>query len=319
MDFLALLGMIVSLLLLLVTGYLCRRIGIVDDHSAKKFSRLIIEIGQPALIISALINAEYSTENLGTVPVAFGVSLLLHAFFAVFAYFTAKALRDPGERKMTEYSVIFANCGFIGLPILQSMFGSRGLFLGVFNFVTFNLLIWTWGIVVLGRGREDIRLTVKRALINFGTVPGAIGIGLYLSHLPLPSFVYTFSSYLSNLCTPISVIVTGALIATKPLKSLFFDGKLYYQSFLKLIALPLLTALLAKGVTVLFRVPDAETWILFCTVVAALPSASTVTMMAERYGLERADFASQAVGLSSVLSLGTLPLTVWLAHLIAGI
>lgn len=319
MDFGALLQIIITLFLLLATGILCRKAKIVDDASSKMLSRLIIEIGQPAMIISVFINAEYSKANIKLGFILFILGFILHAVFAVFAYFTSKTVRQPDEQRLTEFSVIFANCGFIGFPILKSMFGDIGQFMGAFYFISFNLLIWTWGIAILGRGRKDIRLNPKKILLNFGTVPCAIGIGLYLSHLPLPGFVYSFSGYLSNLCTPISVIITGALIATRPLKELFLSGKLYYQSFLKLIALPLLVMGLTKIVTLIFPVPDAEMWILFATAVTALPSAATVTMLAERYNIEKASFASQAVGLSSVLSLGTLPLVMWIAQLVATI
>jgi predicted permease len=58
--------------------------------------------------------------------------------------------------------------------------------------------------------------------------------------------------------------------------------------------------------------------ILFITVEAALPAASSITMFSEIYGLN-SGYASQTVGTSSLLSVGTLPLVLLAAEWIASI
>ncbi|MBQ4113024.1 MAG: hypothetical protein IJD38_09535, partial [Clostridia bacterium] len=64
MNFSALLTIIATLFLLMACGFFARKKNIIDDIASKRLSSLIIKIGQPMMIISALVEAEFSMENL---------------------------------------------------------------------------------------------------------------------------------------------------------------------------------------------------------------------------------------------------------------
>ena len=317
MNFSALLTIIATLFLLMACGFFARKKGIIDDVASKRLSTLIIKIGQPMMIISALTEAEFSYDNLKDGFLYIGIGLVFHAVMGVLAFFLCKGFRDLDERKITEFSLMFVNGGFIGFPILEALFGAKGLFLAAFFNISFHLFIWSWGIAILARKRSDIKLTVRKIFINLGSVPCLIGILIYMLAIPfpgfaLPAFLSKFFMYLSNLCTPISVLITGALLATRTPKQILGSGKIYYFSAMKLLALPLAVCLLGK----LIGLP--HDMILFVTVEAALPAASSITMFSEMYGLN-SGYASQTVGTSSLLSVGTLPVVLLAAEWIAGL
>ena len=317
MDFSALLTIIATLFLLMACGFFARKAKIIDDVASKRLSSLIIKIGQPMMIISALTEAEFSYENLTDGLLYIGVGMIFHAVMGVLAFLLCKGFKDLDERKITEFSLMFVNGGFIGFPILEALFGPKGLFLAAFFNISFHLFIWSWGIAILARGRKDIKLTVRKIFINLGSVPCLIGVLIYMLAIPfpgfaLPDFLSKFFMYLSNLCTPISVLITGALLATRTPKQLFGSGKIYYFSAMKLLALPLVVCVICK----LIGLP--QDMILFVTVEAALPAASSITMFAEMYGLN-AGYASQTVGTSSLLSVGTLPLVLMAAQWIVSL
>ena len=312
MNFSALLTIIATLFLLMACGFFARKKGIIDDVASKRLSSLIIKIGQPMMIISALTEAEFSYENLkdGLVIVALG--MVFHVVVGGLAFLLCKGFRDLDERKITEFSLMFTNGGFIGFPIMEALFGAKGLFLAAFFNISFHLFIWSWGIGVLARKRSDIKLTVRKIFINLGSVPCLIGVLIYMLAIPfpgfaLPAFIAKFMMYLSNLCTPISVLITGALLATRTPKQIFGSPKIYYFAAMKLIALPIIVCLIGK----LIGLP--HDMILFATVEAALPSAASITMFSEMYGLN-SGYASQTVGTSSLLSVGTMPLILLLAE-----
>ena len=311
MSFQSLLTIILTLFLLMVSGYACRKLGIITTESSKGLSRLIISVGQPMLIISALENAPYSPENLKIGGEIVLIGFAIHALLCLMAFCICKTMKkDPDQIKIFEFSLIFANCGFIGFPILDSILGNGiGSFLGAFFGISFHLYLWTWGIMILARGRADIRMTLKKALVNYGTIPCLIGVGLYLLKpiLPLPDFLGKTFAYLGSLCTPVSVLVTGALIATIPLSKMFTSKRLYLHSAIKLIAFPLTVCLLAKLVGL------SDTYVLLVTAMAGVPSAATVTMLAELYDIEPA-YASQTVGMTSILSTATLPVVMLFAQ-----
>ena len=317
MNFTALLTIIATLFLLMACGFFARKKGIIDDVASKRLSTLIIKIGQPMMIISALTEAEFSYENLGDGFLYIGIGIIFHAVMGGLAFFLCKGFKDLDERKITEFSLMFVNGGFIGFPILEALFGAKGLFLAAFFNISFHLFIWSWGVAILARKRSDIKLTVRKIFINLGSIPCLIGVLIYMLVIPfpgfvLPAFLSKFFLYLSNLCTPISVLITGALLATRTPKQIFGSGKIYYFSLMKLIVLPLIVCIICK----LIRLP--QDMILFVTVEAALPAASSITMFSEIYGLN-SGYASQTVGTSSLLSVGTLPLVLLAAQWIVSL
>ena len=307
MNLSALISTALCLFILMAIGYLARKRGIITDESSKGMSTLIIKIGQPALIIHSFTSTPYSADLLREAGMIVLLGFALHIFAALYAYLSCRPVRDLDERKLSEFSLIFANCGFIGFPILESVMGEKGLFWGGFFLVSFFLVHWTWGILILARGRTDIRPNVRKIFINSGTVPCAIALGIYLLRIPLPVFVTDAVGYLASLCTPISMLISGALLATIPAKQLFGRGQLYLLCLHKLVILPVLVCV----VMVLLGMPVEYT--VFTVIMAALPSAAVVTMFAEVYGIKPA-FAATAEGLTTLLSVVSLPCVMWLTE-----
>ena len=306
LDFFAFLGVVFTLFLLMVCGWFAARLNIIDDTASNRLSALIIKIGQPMMIISALVNAEFSWENLKSglwmILIGFG----LHIGMAVMAFVCCKPFRDPDERKLTEFSLVLTNCGFIGFPIMEALFGPTGLFLAAFYNISFQVTLWVWGIAILARGRKDIKLTVKKALLNLGTVPCLIGVALYIigGMIPgfeFPDFLKQFFSYLGGLCAPISLLITGALLAKRTPKQMFGSVKMYAFLGLKLFLFPLVVCI----VTHLLGL--SQTNVLFCTAMAGLPTATSAVMMGTLYNINPG-YAAQTVSISSLMSVVSLPI-----------
>ncbi len=288
-----LLSTVATLALLLLAGYITGKTKITDEISTERLSTLIIKLGQPFLIINALISQEFTRENLMTGLKILALGLCMHAAMAAVAFVLARPIRDFDEQKLSEYSMFFANCGFIGFPIVNSIYGKEGLFYGAFYIVSFHLFVWTWGIMILARKRDDIKITPKKIILNYGTLPCMIGFALFVAHLPLPQPVLNLTSYLNNICTPISIIISGANLSRRSIKTMLKNKNVYYTNIVKLVIMPLLTACILK----LVGLP--EYMIVFGTIMAAMPCAAVVTMFGEMYKISPG-YASELVG-SSVL------------------
>ncbi len=316
------LTLIATLFLMLIVGYVAGKLGIVNSVASKNLSRLIITIGQPALIIYSLVRMPYTHEDLLLGIKTLGFGLVLHGVLALLSYFAYFRFRDLDERKITEFATIFGNVGFIGIPILESLFGAMGAFMGAFFVVSFNLVLWTWGISILARKRDDIKLTPKKILLNFGTVPSAIGFVIFLLKGLLPSLLPTEAlkvvdvcapsvmqalSYVASLCTPVSMLIIGALLATRTPRQIFGSAKIYYLCLVKLLLIPMLVCVLMKLCGF-----DAN-WILFAATVTSMPSATTVTMLAELYDITPG-YSAQAVGTTSLFSIATMPMVIAFAQ-----
>lgn len=319
MNFNALNTVVATLTIILAIGFLCRKIGIIDNVASKRLSKLILMVGQPAMIIHSMASAEYSDGNVSMALIMMALGFVFHAVLAIIGFFMALPYKKvPDEEKISEFSFMFANCAFIGFPIFEALIGPTGLFMASFLTFSFNILLWTWGLGIFARGRKDIKLNLKKVLLNFGTVPCVIGFIFYLLKAPsiaieIPEFAMKGMGYLANLCTPISVLVTGALIATQSPKKIFGTWKIYYFNIMKLFVLPLVVCLIAKVIITLIGIEGLEIYAIFVTAAAALPAASSVTMMSETYGLD-SGYSSLVVGTSSLLSVLSLPLTMMVAQ-----
>ena len=329
MNFDRLYIVVATLFVIMAVGFLCRKVRIIDDVASKKLSRLILTVGQPAMLISSLSSAEFSEGNLKTALIMLVLGFVFHIFLAVISFVFALPLKmNLDERKLSEFGLMFTNCAFIGFPIFEALLPGKGQFMASFLCISFNVLLWTWGLVIIGRGRKDIKLTVKKAFINFGTIPCLIGFVLFLLKNPainwgigifnvkgieLPTFLADAARYLMNLCTPISVLVTGALIATQSPKKIFFNWKLYYFNAVKLVVFPIVVCLISKLLLIILPFEGLEIYATFVTAAAALPTASSVTMMAENYDLD-SGYSSLTVGTSSVLAVLTIPFTMMIAQ-----
>ena len=86
--------------------------------------------------------------------------------------------------------------------------------------------------------------SLRRAVLN----PGVVGIGLgllcFLSGLRFPSPVGAALSFLSDLNTPLAMVVIGTQLAEADLPNTFRQPRNYLVSFLRLALFPTLTALL---------------------------------------------------------------------------
>ena len=244
-----------------------------------------------------------------------GLLAVIWLGLSVFAW-----LKTPADQSESERRKLAQKPELKGEAVLD------GSFMGAFYVIAFHLFIWTWGIMILARGREDIKLTPKKIFFNYGTVPCAIGLVIFLfkgliviptdsALMPAVKAFGSFFGYLGSLCTPISVLVTGALLATISLPKMFTNAKLYLHSAIKLVAFPVIICLLAKLILSLTPLsPEAiNVYVLLATAMAGVPSAATITMLAELYDIEPA-YASQSVGMTSILSTATLPLVMLFAQ-----
>ena len=315
-TFIDLLEVIGILTLLLITGYMSRRVNLIDDVGSKRLSSLIIKLGQPMMIVGALIRTDFGWDKLKTGLFFMLIGFLIHPLMMGLAWLTGPLYRDVNQRKISLFALTFTNCGFIGFPILDAIFPGEGSFIGAFFVIGFHIYVWTLGIYILGKGRDDVKLTPKKAFLNPGTVPCVIGLGLYLlkAVVPFPQFTIDFTVSLYAICMPISVLITGALIAKQGLLRMARTPSLYIFNAIKLLGIPLIVCLVAKLVTL--GMADSYNTILFCTVIAALPSGATISMLGEMYDISP-EYAAQCVGSSSILSIGTLPLLYFIGDLIA--
>ena len=230
-----------------------------------------------------------------------GLGFVSLGICAAIGFLATKPFKDPDDRKIGTFALVFANTGFMGIPVLEALFGEIGGFYGAFFMITFQVVLWTYGMILLGRGRDDIKVKPLNLIFNYGTVPCLIGIILYVLPIQLPAPVASAVSMLGSLCAPGSMIIVGSILASVPLKELLLDVKVYVICAMRLLALPTIVCALC----VLCRLPE-DTVYLFTTL-TALPCATNCAMYAQTYDISPG-LAAKSASLSTLFSVATVPL-----------
>ncbi len=309
MQYDALINSTLTLFFILTVGFIARKIGLIDDNVSKIMSKIMMCLGQPMMILGALTGVEYSPVHLkeGLTTFLLGTAGLL--FLSALSHLICSKMKNQSERSITEFAVVFGNSAFFGFPVLESLFGPRALFLGAFYVVGFNLLIWTLGITILSRSSPSAKPTWKKALFNYGTIPCLIGLLIYILQVPIPIFIGECFSYIGNICTPFSMLITGALLATRTPKQIITSKNTYLVCLLKLIVFPLIIGLVVK------LCGFSDEFVIFFTAMSAMPTASSTVAFGEIYDVAPG-YASQVVGVTSLVVVLTLPITMYLSQFI---
>ncbi|MBQ7500826.1 MAG: AEC family transporter [Clostridia bacterium] len=297
---------VAAMFLMVVVGFAARKFKLLSEENSKAISRIIITIGQPFLMISALINAEYSLDNLkyGGKIILVGLGVFLVS--GIISHLNASLIKDKDKRSIAEYAGMFANSGFMGIPLLTDMYGRLGAFWCAFFVIVFNVVCWTWGMFILHKANPEIKISVKNMFINYGTVPALIGFLMYIANIAYPAPLKNAITTIGSLCTPLSMLIVGGLLATIPFRKLLSDIHVYLLCAVRLIIIPLAIAAICRLIGL------QRDLSVFAIVISALPSASNTSVFAERYGIAP-QFAAKCVGMATVLSAVTVPGILWLA------
>lgn len=145
--------MIIFFLIMLI-GYICRKVGVFQETTGKMISGIVINIGNPALIIASGMNPE-TLENKGALLLTLGVALIFFAIMFVIAELLPRLLRaDREDYGAYQVMTIFSNIGFMGYPLLDAMYGSEAVIhAAIFNLL-YSVLIYTYGIRKMKAGGQ---------------------------------------------------------------------------------------------------------------------------------------------------------------------
>ena len=299
-----LLQQMVIFFLIMLIGYICRKVGVFGENTGKMISGIVINIGNPALIIASGMNPE-TLENKAALLVTLAVALIFFAIMFVIAELIPRLLRaDREDYGSYQVMTIFANIGFMGYPLLDAMYGGEAVIhAAIFNLL-YSVLIYTYGINRMKTSGQREKLNWKQ-LMNVGVISCLIAVTLYISNLPVPMVFKDTATRIGAVTGPLSMLVIGDSLAQIRLKDLFTDVRLLLFSVVKLLLMP---ALLLWGLR--FFITDPM-FLGVCLVMTATPVGSMTVMLAQQYDGDYR-LTSKGVALTTVLSVATMPFLFWL-------
>lgn len=289
---------ILVLFLMMAAGFAANRLGVMDQISEQKFSRLIVNITCPALILSS-VTTSGRLESSGALLMVFAAAVVYFLLLPLLARGVVALLRIPaGQAADYECMLLYSNLGFMGIPVAGAVLGSDSiLYLSIFMAV-FNISIFSYGTLRLGQGQGGV--SVKK-MVNPGTVSGLAAIALYLLEIQLPPVLLQPVTSLGGITTPLAMLVIGSSLARQPLREVLRQTTLLPLAAIRLLGLPFLCFAVCRWFI-------ADPLLLgIMVLVSAMPVASNNVMICNE--LERdSDDLAKGVFLTTLLSLFSLPL-----------
>lgn len=301
MSGLVVLKQMTIIFVLIMTGFLMYRKGLISGYASKDLSALVVNICSPGLILMS-ISQDLTSVSKESVLLVGGIGICFYLGLSAVGYLLVKVLKIP-EKLKTAYVLmtIFGNIGFIGIPVALAIIGPECMmYVIVFNFL-YNVYIYTFGIMLLKKGSKGAK-SGWSDFLSPGLLACVAAFVVYWFELKIPEGVQLVAEYYGNACTLLSMIVIGISLAQMKVKEVLENRKLMAFTAIRFLVLPVLAALLLKPVLT-DRVMRATVVLML-----ALPVGNIPAMLSEQYGKDSKPIA-EGIIVTTLFSVVTITVT----------
>lgn len=305
----------IQLFLILIVGWVGHKTKVFPAETQTALTKLVVYITTPCTILYSVLNNS-SLPGIGVMVELLLISSACYIAVAALSLLAVKLMHiHPGSRGAYVCMLLFTNCGFIGFPVVQAIFGAGAVFYASILNIPFYPCLYTLGVYLLskdaadrGLGQAEIALS-WRTFVSPCMVASVAAVVLALTGLKFPAVLTNTIGTIGNITTPGALLVIGISIAKQPLREMLGSAKIYLMSALRLIVLPVLIWFVLH-----FFLHD-QTILGVIVVTFAMPTATMVSMLADEYGSDQRATV-QGVFLTTLFSMVTIPLL--MAALMAG-
>mgnify|MGYP004613276687 FL=1 len=264
---------IVELFLMILMGYVIVKLGLVTDDDSKILSKIVLYIVIPCVMINAF-QIDCTPDKVQGMFLALVASVVLQVLLLIAVWMMGKEW------------VVFG-CVFMAVQLI---------------------FMWTHGKYIISSGD---RIDWRKIVLNINMIAIFIGAVLFLLKIHLPEIVDGTLHAVGSTIGPVSMIVTGMLIAGMNLRDIFTNRRVYVVTFLRLLFVPVLALIILKISGLVTWHPQGEKILLVTFLAVITPSASTVTQMCQVYG-GNSKYSSAINVMTTLLAIATMPIMVLL-------
>ena len=297
---------LVGLFLLIGVGFGVVRGGLVPAESTGAMTALLMKVTLPATIFYSMLRP-FDPDFLWDALLMVVLGLVLHGSYIGLSWLLARVFRVPdGRRGMWMLCCSFCNNGFMGYPVAYSLFGEEGLALAVMLGVPFNLMVYTLGAKLAAsdrrEGEEAGRVPWGKVIFSSINLAILLGFTFYCLQVPVPQALLEPIGHLSNVTTPLSMVVTGMNLAKGRLADALGDRDAATASLTRLLLLPVLTWAFVEALPISNPLDVGV-----AVIIMAMPSPAVSVVLGEEYG-GCVVLGARTVFVSSLFCIITIPL-----------
>jgi auxin efflux carrier (AEC) len=292
---------VLSIVVMIALGYWLTVKGMFDEGVADLFTRLVVNVSLPAMMVSSLLTV-FDREKLYSagkgIIIPFASMLICYGAAALIA----RLIKVRPERSGIFKAMFFAsNTIFMGMPVNLALFGEQSTPYVLFYYAANTTLFWTIGIYGISGDKEGCRnriisLETLKRIFSPPIMGFAAGMLMILLGIKLPGFVMDSCKYIGSLTTPLSLLFIGITFSTIKLSDIKLDKDMAAVLFGRFILAPLVI----YALSLVLPIPTLMTKVFI--IQAAMPVITQAAITARAYEVDY-HYATVMVTVSTILSI----------------
>ncbi|MBQ8711250.1 MAG: AEC family transporter [Prevotella sp.] len=295
-----------TLFVIVVVGYVAGRLGYLGGDFDRQLSRLVINITCPALILSSAMTGELPDRRF-ILPLLL-ISVITYVVLTGVAFLLPRYLtRRPEDEGAIGFALMFGNVGFMGYPVVASIFGHEAVFYAAVLNVVNTFTVFTVGTVLItGRGEIGGERFQKKVLYSTPMLAAYLTmaiVALEIDHVP--GFVSQPLTMIGNITVPAALLIIGSSMSHLSLRTMLGNRTVYLTTLFRLVLLPVAVYYLTRALGFSDFVVNIN------TVVIAMPVATYGTILCLKYEKDTT-MITEVTFITTLLSMLTIPALVML-------
>ena len=303
-TFAAMFVVMITLFAIVLVGYGAGKLGYLGGDFDRQLSRLVINITCPALILSSAMTGELPDREY-ILPLLL-ISVITYIVLTVVAYLLPHYLtKKKDDEGIIGFALMFGNVGFMGYPVVASIFGHEAVFYAAVLNVVNTFAVFTVGtILITGKSEVEEKRFEKKVL--YSTPMLACYLTMLIVALRIDNIPEAISAPLTmigNITVPAALLIIGSSMSNLPIKSLLGNTSVYATTLFRLAILPI-------GIYYLCTLLGFSQFVVnINTVVIAMPVATYGTILCLKYGKDTT-MITEVTFITTLISMVSIPLLV---------
>jgi hypothetical protein len=292
---------ILTLFAILVVGYIAARLGYMGGEFDKKLSSLVINFTCPALILSSAMTGELPDRRL-ILPLL-GISTLTYIILAGMALFLPRYLtHKKDDEGIVGFALMFGNVGFMGYPVVASIFGHQAVFYAAVLNVINTFAVFTIGTILIEGDLGDKKHFQKKVLYSTPMLSAYLAMLIVALGIDnIPGLISQPLTMIGNITVPAALLIIGSSMSQLSLRTMLGNPTVYVTTLFRLFLIPL-------GFYYLCMVLGFDQYVVSInTIVIAMPVATYGTILCLKYNRDTT-LITEITLITTLLSMLTIPL-----------
>lgn len=296
-------GQIVMMFLMMAVGAGAYKTGLVTEKGSAELSNITLYLVIPFVVLTSF-QIDFDANIFHGIVITFVLGIIAHGLAILLSYGLVRG-RDQNRTALERFSVVYPNCGFMGIPLAQAVLGSKGVIYITAFIAAQNLFIWSHGVASMqGSFKKESIKEVFKAPVMIATFAGLL---CYLLQIKFPALVFRPLKAIADMNTPLAMMISGTAIAQTNLLKILSKPRIYILTVLRLLVVPFVMFL------ILIFVPVSKDLKILSLLATSASTAAITTMFAVKFKKD-VGYAAELFAISTIAAIATLPLMISLGE-----